>query len=50
VPLARAEGMHQNTIDRPTEIGRCYGKEMNVGNTKAKRMARQPPTKQIVGE
>jgi hypothetical protein len=28
-------------IDRPTEIGRCYGMEMNVEKTKAIRISRQ---------
>ena len=40
VPLARAEGVLQDTADRLTEIEKCYGKEMNVGNAEVKRLAR----------
>jgi len=50
VPPAREEGELQDTTDGLTEIGRYYGKGMNVGNTEMKRMARQPPTIENVGE
>jgi len=29
-------------IDRPIDIGRCYGMEMNVEKTKVKRILNQP--------
>jgi len=29
-------------VDRPTEIGRCYGKEISVGKTEVMRITRQP--------
>ena len=34
--------MLQGMIDKLTEIGRCYGMEMNVEKTKVMRISRQP--------
>jgi len=34
VLLAKEERVLQDMIDKPTEIGRCYGMEMNVEKTK----------------
>jgi hypothetical protein len=38
VLLAREEKVLQGMIDKRTEIGRRYGKEINVENTKVMRM------------
>ena len=32
----------QGMMDKPTEIGRCYGMEMNVEETKVMKISRQP--------
>jgi predicted nucleotidyltransferase len=42
VLLAKEETVLQGMIDRLTEIGRCYGMEMNVEKTKVRRISRQP--------
>ena len=42
VLLAKKEIMQQGTADRLTEIGICYGMEMNVEKTKVMRISRQP--------
>jgi hypothetical protein len=42
VLLAKVETVLQGMTDRLTEIGRCYGMEMNVEKTKVMRISRQP--------
>jgi hypothetical protein len=42
VLMAKEETVLQGMIDRLTEIGRCYGMEMNVGRTKVMRISKQP--------
>ena len=42
VLLAKEEKALQDMIDKLIEIGRCYGKEMNVEKTKVMRISRQP--------
>jgi hypothetical protein len=42
VLLAKEEMMLQDMIDKLIEIGRCYGMEMNVEETKVMRISRQP--------
>jgi hypothetical protein len=42
VLLAKEETVLQGMTDRPTEIERCYGMEMNVEKTKVMRISRQP--------
>ena len=42
VLMAKEETVLQGMIDKITEIGRCYGMEMNVENTKLMRISRQP--------
>jgi predicted nucleotidyltransferase len=42
VLLAKEEKALQNMIDKLSEIGRCYGMEMNVEKTKVMRISRQP--------
>jgi hypothetical protein len=42
VLLAKKETMQQVTADRLTEIGICYGMEMNVEKMKVMRSSRQP--------
>ena len=32
----------EDTINRPTETGRCHGMEMNVEKAKVMRISRQP--------
>jgi len=39
--MAKEETVLQGMIDKLTEIGRCYGMEMNVENTKVMRISRQ---------
>ena len=41
VLLAKEEKVLQDIIDKITEIGRCYGMEMNVEKTKVIRISRQ---------
>jgi hypothetical protein len=41
VLLARELKVLQGMFDRLTEIGRCYGMEMNVEKTKVMRISRQ---------
>jgi hypothetical protein len=41
VLLAEEEKVLQDMIDKPIEIGRCYGMEMNVEKTKLMRISRQ---------
>jgi hypothetical protein len=48
VLLAKGETVLQDMIDKLIEIGRLYGIEVNVENTKAMRISGQPPTIQIV--
>ena len=42
VLMAKEETVLQGMIDKVTEIGRCYGMEMNVEKTKVMRISRQP--------
>jgi hypothetical protein len=42
VLLAKEEKVLQDMIDKLTEIGRCYGIEINVEKTKVMRISRQP--------
>ena len=42
VLMAKEETVLQGMIDKLTEIGRCYGMEMNVEKTKVLRISRQP--------
>ena len=42
VLMAKEETVLQGMIDKITEIGRCYGMEMNVEKTKVMRISRQP--------
>ena len=42
VLLAKEEKVLQDMIDKLTEIGRCYGMEMNVEKTKVMRISREP--------
>jgi hypothetical protein len=48
VLLAKEEIVLQSTGDRPIEIARCYGMNMNVGKTKVKRISRKPSPLQIM--
>jgi hypothetical protein len=48
VLLAKEEMMLQSMIDRLTEIGRCYGMEMNVEKTKVMSISIQPSPIQIM--
>ena len=41
VLMAKEETVLQGMIDKLTEIGRCYGMEMNVEKTKVMRISRQ---------
>ena len=40
--LSNEEKVLQDMIDKLTEIGGCYGMEINVENTKVIRLSRQP--------
>jgi len=40
--MAKEETVLQGMIDNLTEIGSCYGMEMNVEKTKVMRILRQP--------
>jgi hypothetical protein len=40
--MVKEETVQQGAIDKLTEIGRCYGMEMNVEKTKVMRISRQP--------
>ena len=40
--MVKEETVLQGMIDKLTEIGRCYGMEMNVEKTKVMRISRQP--------
>ena len=42
VLLAKEETMLQGIIERLTEIGRCYGMELNVEKTTVMGISRQP--------
>jgi hypothetical protein len=42
VLLAKEEKVLQDMIDKLTEIGGCYGMEVNVEKTKVIRISRQP--------
>jgi len=48
VLVATEEAMQPGMIKRQTEIGRCYGMEMNVDKTKVMRISRQPFPIQIL--
>jgi hypothetical protein len=48
VILAKEEMVPQGMTDRLSEIGRCYGMEMNVEKTKVRRISRQPSPVQIM--
>jgi hypothetical protein len=51
VLLAREEKVLQDMVDRLSEIGRCYGMEINVDKTKVMRISRQPaPTKIMIDQ
>ena len=51
VLLAKEEKVLQDMIDKLTEIGGCYGMEMNVGKTKVMRSSRQPfPVKIMIAQ
>ena len=40
--MAKEETVLQGMIDKLTEVGRCYGMEMNVEKTKVMRISIQP--------
>ena len=40
--LAKEHKVLQDMTDKLTEIGRCYGMEMNVAKTKVMKISRQP--------
>ena len=48
VLMAKEETVLQGMIEKLTEIGRCYGMEMNVEKTKVMRISRQPSTVTIM--
>jgi hypothetical protein len=48
VLLDKEERILQGMTDRPTEIGRCYGMEMNVEKIKEMRISRQQFQVQIM--
>ena len=48
VLMAKEETVLQGMIDKLTEIGRCYGIEMNVEKTKVMRISRQPSPVKIM--
>jgi len=48
VLLAKEEKALQDMIDKLTEIGRCYGMEMNVEKTKVMRISRQQLSVKII--
>ena len=51
VVLAKEEKVLQDMIDKLTEIGRCYGMEINVEKTKVMRISRQPfPVKIMIDQ
>ena len=51
VLMAKEEKVLQDTTDKLTEIGGCYGMEMNVENTKVMRISRQPfPVKIMIDQ
>jgi hypothetical protein len=51
VLLAKEEKVLQDMIDKLTEIGRCYGMEINVEKTKLMRISRQPlPVKIMIDQ
>jgi hypothetical protein len=51
VLLAKEEKVLQDMIDKLTEIGSCYGMEMNVEKTKVMRISRQPlPVKIMIDQ
>ena len=51
VLLAKEEKVLQDMTDKLTEIGRCYGIEMNVEKTKVMRISRQPfPVKIMIDQ
>ena len=51
VLLAKEENVLQNMIDKLTEIGRCYGMDMNVDKIKVMRISRQPfPVKIMIDQ
>ena len=45
---AKEEKVLQDMIDKVTEIGRCYGMELNGEKTKVMRISRQPLTVKII--
>jgi hypothetical protein len=51
VLLAKEEMVLQDMTDKPTEIGRSYGMEMNVDKTKVMRNSTQPfPVKLMIDQ
>ena len=48
VLLSKKDVLLQGMTERLTEIGRCYGLEINVEKSKVMRMSRQPSPIQIM--
>ena len=49
--MAKEEKVLQDMMDKPIEIGRSYGMERNVENTKVMRISKQPfPVKIIIDQ
>jgi hypothetical protein len=48
VLLAKEEKLLQDMIDKLIDIGRCYGMEISVENTKVMRISRQPSPVKIM--
>jgi hypothetical protein len=48
VLLAKEEALIHGMVEKLTDIGRCYGLEINVGKTKVIRMSRQSSPIQIM--
>ena len=49
--MAKEEKVLQDMMDKPIEIGRSYGMERNVENTKVMRISRQPfPVKIMIDQ
>jgi hypothetical protein len=46
--MAKKETVLQGMIDKLIQIGRCYGKEVNVEKTKVMRNSRQPSPVTII--
>jgi hypothetical protein len=48
VLLAKEKMVLHGIFDRLTEVGRCYGMDMNVEKTKILRLSRKPSPVQIM--